>query len=177
MSCALKMHSNGCWSCEITWQTKNITTTVPLTSKLGRMVNYLDWNLPESHMTLWWRGLAKSRDKLKPLYLHNHSVYDHQTCKDGDLPWGAPSDKVTRPFGYVVMQNHMTNWNHHNSATTVSFVSKRCRIVTYVKGLLSIKSHDLLNTWSCKITWQIKTFISPLPQCIWQPNLVGCWLT
>ena len=31
-------------------------------------------------------GLARSRDKLKPLYLHSQSVFSHHTWKDGDLP-------------------------------------------------------------------------------------------
>ena len=31
--------------------------------------------------------------------------------------------------------------------------------------------------WSCKITWQIKTIISSLPQCLWLPYLAGWWIT
>ena len=39
------------WSCEITWQTKNISTTaMSLTTKIGRLVTYLEGPLPiESH--------------------------------------------------------------------------------------------------------------------------------
>ena len=40
-------------------------------------------------------GLARSRDKRKPLYLHYHSDYNHQTWQVDDLHWGAPSYKVT----------------------------------------------------------------------------------
>ena len=34
-----------------------------------------------------------------------------------------------------------------------------------------------MSTWSCKITWQTKTIISSLPQCLWLPNLARWWLT
>ena len=37
-------------------------------------------------------------------------------------------------------------------------------------------AHNPLTLWSCKIMWQMKTIISPLPQCLWLPNLVGWWL-
>ena len=63
---------------------------------------------------------STSRDKLKPLYLHYQSVYDYQTWQDGsicgyqtwqdgNLPWWAPAYKVTWPFDYVVLIDHVTN--------------------------------------------------------------------
>ena len=36
--------------------------------------------------------------------------------------------------------------------TTMSMVTKLCRVVTYHEGLPTIRSHDPLTTWSCKIT-------------------------
>ena len=54
------------WSCEITWQTKNISTiAVPLATKLGSKVTNLVGLLPIMLSILWSHGLAKSRDKLK----------------------------------------------------------------------------------------------------------------
>ena len=47
------------------------------------------------------------------------------------------------------------------------------RIVTHLDGLLLMKSHESLITWSYEITWQTKTIICPLPQYLWQPNLPG----
>ena len=44
-------------------------------------------------------------------------------------------------------------------------------IIIYLDGLLPIKSHDPLITWSCKITWQAKIIISSLPQYLWPQNL------
>ena len=45
------------------------------------------------------------------------------------------------------------------------------RMVAYLDKFHPIKSNDPLITWSCKITWQTKIVISPLPQCLWQSNL------
>ena len=42
------------------------------------------------------------------------------------------------------------------------------RVVTYYDGILAIKSHDPLTTWSKQITWQSKIIISPLPE--WLPS-------
>ena len=55
-------------------------------------------------MTLWSGGLTRSRDNLKPLYLHKDSTYGHQTWRYGDLTWGVPSHKVTRFFDDVVLR-------------------------------------------------------------------------
>ena len=55
-------------------------------------------------MTLWSGGLTRSRDNLKPLYLHKDSTYGHQTWRYGDLTWGVPSHKVTRFFDDEVLR-------------------------------------------------------------------------
>ena len=49
-------------------------------------------------------------------------------------------------------------------------------MIIYPDGLLQIKSHKSLITWSCKIMWQTKTITPPIPQCLCLPKLVGCWL-
>ena len=64
---------------------------------------------PQNHLT---RGLARSRDKLKPFYLHYHSAYDHKTWKDGDLSWRSPNYKVTQRSDHVILQSYVTNENH-----------------------------------------------------------------
>ena len=38
------------------------------------------------------------------------------------------------------------------------------RVVIYNKGLIPIKSHDPLITWSCEITWQTKIIITQLTE-------------
>ena len=63
-------------------------------------------------------------------------------------------------------QDHVTNGKHRPSTTRVPMATKLGRMITYLDGLLPIKSHDPLITCSCKI-------ISPIPQCLWPPNLAG----
>ena len=47
--------------------------------------------------------------------------------------------------------------------------TKFSKMVIYLDWLLPIESHGPLIMWSCKITWQTKTIISSLPQCLWPP--------
>ena len=49
--------------------------------------------------------------------------------------------------------------------------------MTCVKGLIPIESYGPLIIRSCMISWQIETIMSPLPQCLWPPNLEGWWST
>ena len=51
--------------------------------------------------------------------------------------------------------------------------TKLDRMVTYLERFLTIMSFITLITWSCEITWETKTIISPLAKCLWPPNLVG----
>ena len=113
------------WFCEITWQTK-VLTSPPLQC----------WWLP--NLAGWW----------------------------------APAYKVAWPFDHVVLRDHVTNWNDYISTIRVPMPTKLGKIVTYLDGLLSMKLHGPLITWSCEIKWQTKTSMFPLPQCQWPRNLV-----
>ena len=64
-------------------------------------------------------------------------------------------------------QDQVTNWKHI-STTTVPMATRLGKKATYLDGVLSIKSHDPLVTWSSVITWQTKIIISPLPHCLWK---------
>ena len=150
-------------------------------------------------MTLWSRGIKRSRDKLKTLYLNYQSDNGHQTwwlilrssySQSYLIPWlrgFARLRDLVKPlyFNYVV-----------------SMTTKLGRMVTYLEEFLTKKSRDLLITcsykfmwqtkttttvpmvikfgrivtWSCMATWQTETIISPLPQCSWSANLIGWWL-
>ena len=114
-------------------------------------------------MTLWSSGFIRSHDKLKPLYLHYQRAYGHQTWQDGNLPWWTPACKVTLPFDHVVLWDHVTNWNHYISITTVPMATKLGRMVTYLDGLLSIKSHELLTKLSYRDYFRLK--LSPTSGC------------
>ena len=57
-------------------------------------------------MTLWSCDLARSRDKPKSVYLHEHSAYGHETSQGGDLFWRALNDKVIQNFyGHLFLQS------------------------------------------------------------------------
>ena len=49
------------------------------------------------------------------------------------------------------------------------------RMVTYLEQLIHIKPHDHIITWSCRILWQSKTIIYPLPHCLWLQRKL-CWV-
>ena len=60
-------------------------------------------------MAIWILSLARSRDKLKPVYLHYHSNYDHQIWQGNDLPWADFTHKVAQPFVHMVLLEHMAD--------------------------------------------------------------------
>ena len=60
---------------------------------------------PKGHMNLWSRGLARSRYKLKALFLNYHSAYGHQNWQDGDSPSKVSTHKVTWPFWLRVFRD------------------------------------------------------------------------
>ena len=49
--------------------------------------------------------LESSSSTTKTLYLNYYIAYGHQTWLGADLPWGALTDKITWPFGQVVLGN------------------------------------------------------------------------
>ena len=72
-----------------TWN--NYISTTALATKLGRLVTCHKGLLPMfwsfwSHPILWSHGLARSYDKLKPLFIHFCNIYGCKMWQDGDLP-------------------------------------------------------------------------------------------
>ena len=146
------------WSCKITWQTKNIsTTTVCMSTKLGRMVTNLQQLLPIILLYLWLCVLERSFDRGKT-YLRQHDVCDHQTWQGCAVPWEDPIHKVTWPLNHMVLQNHVTNQSHYISTTMMPMTTKPGRGATYHEGL-PIKLHGYIITWSCEITDKLKSYI------------------
>ena len=120
-----------------------------------------------SHMTLWWRGLLRSCGKLKSLYLHYHSADGHQIGQAGDFLWGFSTHDATPAFRDGILRDHVTNHNplylhYHNIYGHKIWQDDNLHRVTS-----TIKSHDHIITWSCKIMWQAKIIIYPLIQCLW----------
>ena len=93
----------------------------------------------------------------KLIYLYYQSAYGHQTWQDGNLTWRAPTHKVKQRLDHMVLQVHVTSKSHYTSTTRVLMATKLGSMITYLDGLLSIKSHDPVISWLCEITWPTKT--------------------
>ena len=112
------------WSCLTSSNHYISTITVPMVTKLGRMRTYLEGLTTKKYKMLWSRGLAKSRDNWKSLYLYLKSTYGYQTWQDGDILWETPNHKVILRFNQVILQGHLTNKNHYISTTRVPMATK-----------------------------------------------------
>ena len=81
------------------------STTVPLTTKLGRMMTCLDGFLPKR--------------SYEPLIGRNPSR--QVIWLDSEIYCEAPNHKVVQRFDHVSMQSHKTNKNHYISTTCNHF--------------------------------------------------------
>ena len=105
----------------------------------------------------WWRIKVRSSEIF--LFTHWNVSPLPQWLWPPNLtrwwPWGAPTNKVTWPFDYVVFWNHLANWKHL-STSRVPLATKLDRIVTVIDfypchmifwscGLW--RSHDKLNCY------------------------------
>ena len=95
-------------------------------------------------MDLSKRMLNLNLQALKASFLHHYRAYIRKTWQSEHLRWGA----IVCLFPQFLRS---TNFG---------------RLVTYLDGLLPIKSHDPLITWSPEITWKTKTIISPMLRCL-----------
>ena len=149
------------WSWEITWKTKTIIS--PLLHCLWPPNLAGTANLERLLLIMLLNPLKLL---IKTIISPLHDAYGHQTIQDCDLPWGSSTHKNTCPFAHVLLQYHVTNWNRFIFTTTTAKATKLDRMVTYLMGKIII-------TWFCKIIWQTKVFVYPLPQCLWLPNGPG----
>ena len=85
--------------------------------------------------------------------------------------WGAHTHIVTWPFNHVVLWDHVPQfWTYLHKLNV--YDDQAWQGGDFPLGTSTIKMSDYpLITFSCKILWQTKTIISPLPRCIWAPNL------
>ena len=64
-------------------------------------------------------------------------------------------------FDHPLLEDHVTNKNYYTSTAMVPIANKLgSGMVTYLEGLLTIKSFNTLIMWSCKVACQTKTNIS-----------------
>ena len=139
------------WPCKVTWQTETIIfpPRVPTTTKLGRVMK----RLPHIKLIyLAWRGLARSRDKLKSLHLHCYSAYDHQTLRSfyyyNHLPhplitWSSLITWKTKSIWTLLVQNlwllNMERWWR-----TMKSSNSQNYLIHQWRGF--VRSGDMLNT-------------------------------
>ena len=136
---------------------------MPMATKRGRMITYLD-------------GLLFIKS--------NHSLIILWSC---EITWQAKTivSSLRRCLWLPLLlgwwltlrgsnpQNHMMLWsrslsklsdkNHYVSTTRRVIATKISRMVTYLDGLLIIRSHGSLFTWSFKITWQTNISVTTVP--------------
>ena len=134
------------WFFKITWETR---TFISLLSQclwppnLAGLWLTISGSRSKILLFFWSRGLTRSREKLKAVYPHYHSVYSSRNWGVGDL------------LSIWPMIDTIKNWKHI-STTTIPMATKLGRVVLYHKKLLIIKLHDPSITWFCKVTRQIK---------------------
>ena len=93
---------------------------------------------------------------LKTLQLHYLNAYVHQDWQCGHLTWGAFIHKVIWPSHHMVFRDHVKAKSYYIFTTRVPIAIKLGKMVTYLEGLLPIKSHGPFITWSWEITWKKK---------------------
>ena len=98
---------------------------------------------------------------LKPLYLHYHNAYNHETWQDSELPSSASNHNVV-----------MTLWLRHlwKSRDKVKWYLHYSRLVTYPKKILPINSNY------SRVRDHV-TNIFPLQQCLSPPSVARWWVT
>ena len=145
--CTLEMISNGGFKqghlkhCSSTIENISITV-IFIATKLNRTVTCYE-GLRTISMILLSRVLAKSRDKLKVLYLPYQNGYDHKAIRDGNLPWWGASHNVTCLFDLVVLWDQVTHQKYYISTTTVPMEIEIKRMVAYLEGFLKVSHHPL----------------------------------
>ena len=75
-----------------------------------------------------------------------------------------------------VTSYHVTDKKRYISTSARPMATKLGRVVGSNAGFLSIKSHNLLMTWSHKVTWQMKNILNSLLRDLSLLNLTEGWL-
>ena len=68
------------------------------------------------------------------------------------MPWKNPKHEAIQSFDHVDLQGYVTNKNLYIPTTKSAYRNQLARMMTYLDGLLPIKSRDLIY----KVTWPLK---------------------
>ena len=112
---------------------------------------------PCCHMTLWPRGHARSRDKLKVLHLLFQKVYDHETLQGSYFWRGKITYNITWLSDQSVTPDHVTKIKTKYFLLNNAFSHQLGRMVTYNEENSPKMSYGALTTWSHEVTWQNKS--------------------
>ena len=129
----------------VTWWIINsyiCSSAIPMATTTGRVVT-CDTGTPPSKscdLLIMW-----SRDKCKSLYLHFRIIYGQKTWQSGILRWDDPIFKVTWTLDYVVTWQMKKIYIYPH---TIPMATKLGRVVTYIGGIPSTTSYNLLISWS-----------------------------
>ena len=84
--------------------------------------------------------------------LHYHNVFGNQTWQGDDLPSMGRTHKVIWHFNDVVFSDHVSNWNRYTSCPTMHMSTTFGRILSFLEGILPIKSYYPSIAWSSCMT-------------------------
>ena len=175
---------------------------MPMATKLGRMVIYLERLLPiksHDHIITWsWKITWETKNiSLLPQCLWAQNLAGWWLTLRSSYPcyftlWssgiGKLRDKLKslylhyhNVFGHKTWQDGDLPWAWQKrrgwgGGGWGGVFLKRGWYPNAHYELLLIKSHNHIITWSWETTWQTKN-ISPLPQYLWSQNLAQRWLT
>ena len=148
---------------------------MPMATQLGRMMTYLEGLLTiKSYSPLiTWSCIVTWQTRI--LYLRCQTAHSHQTWQDGNLPWSAPTHKVSWLFDCVILRDHATNYKNILTAT-VPLTTKLGRMLKYLEEFLTMNH---LTLWSCGLARSHgkQKLLYPPPECLWLTNLTKWQLT
>ena len=154
------------WSCKITWQTKIISTTaMPMATKLCRGVTYHKGGPPIKSHGPWITCFCKIIWQTKTIISPLSQCYGYKAWDVVDLTWVSSSHDHVIRFSWEITQHAkitihlLPQWQttKHVRYAMRSFHQQSCTTL-WIRG--HMRSHDKLRT-------------SPLPPCLWPPDLVG----
>ena len=131
------------------------------------IVNQYSWFQKSCNMTDRGGELNFLKNWYKDRFLYFDKTYDHRILQtDTSIVFNSNMTNQAGA-GDVIMSRSRGKLK----TLYLYYQSVMATKVTYLDGPVPIKSHDSLITWSSEITWQSKTTISSLSECVWSPNL------
>ena len=168
MSCALEINSSdgfrlACKMLLFSHEEHISTTNILMVSKLGSLASYREGDPPiKSHnsLVLW---SCKIIWRTKNIFTTRVSM----AIKRGRMVTYCDGLPLLKSYNPSISQKRFGYKLKHISTYTVAMATKM------TGWWLSLRR----STWSCKIVLQTEAIISPLPQCLWPPNMAGYFLT